>query len=413
MMRFATRWFWLSLLTPALFFGSAEETAGGKAPSKKEIQLILGELSGITGLKASRGVESAIISREELKVYLADKIRDEVKPEQIHAEEVTLKKFGFVPQDFDLKSTTIELLTEQAAAFYDFQKKKLYLLSGANDLTQYPALVHEVAHALADQNFNLEKFINRASQDDGEMARMAVMEGQATWIMMESISKRMGFSLTNNPDSGEYYANRVAEMSAGQFPVFEKSPLYLRETLLFPYVAGMKFQNAAFHKMGQASFTAVFKHPPVSTQQILHPKTYFDQLEPAKVKAPEIADAAEYRKLAEGVVGELDYSILLRQYAGDDTASAIAPHWRGSQYRVYEAKKDKAAVLSCLVEWETPEIAAQFFEAYRKVLKGKWKRFEVTTETAGTLAGKGDDGYFRVAVDGARVEFQEGLKKPI
>ncbi len=410
--------FWLSLLAPALFFAAAQPSFPGsaassaKAPSKSEIQKILTELTSITGLKASHPVESAVMSRDDLKQYLAGKIRDEVKPEQIHAEEITLKKFGFVPNDFDLETTTIELLTEQAAAFYDFQRKKLYLLSGSNDLTQYPALVHEVAHALADQHFNLEKFINRASQDDGEMARMAVMEGQATWIMMEAVSKRMGFSLTNNPESGNYFAAQVAEMSAGQFPVFEKAPLYLRETLLFPYVNGMKFQNAVYHKLGRPSFEVVFRHPPVSTQQILHPQLYFDQVAPVRVKAPDLKDAGDYRKLAEGVVGELDYSILLRQYAGEETASRIAPHWKGSQYRIYEHKADKSAVLSCLVEWDSPEAAAQFLDAYRKVMQGKWKQFRVTSETAGTIRGTGDDGHFLARVDGTRVEFQEGLKNP-
>lgn len=395
-----------ALLAPLLLYTATQ------APSKSEIEAIVREITAITGFKAVHPVESAIMSREALKQYLAAKIQEEVKPDEIHAEEVTLKMFGFVPPDFDLKSTTIELLTEQAAAFYDFQKKTLYLLSGANDLAEFPALVHEIAHALADQQFNLEKFINRASQDDGEMARMAVMEGQATWIMMEATSKKMGFSLTTNPESGDFFASQVAGISAGQFPVFDKAPLYLRETLLFPYVSGMKFQNAVYHKMGKASFTEVFKRPPVSTQQVLHPQSYFDRLEPARVKAPPIANSGDYRKLAEGVVGELDYSILLRQYAGETTAGRIAPHWRGSQYRVWEHKKDKSTALSCLALWDKPEIALRFFDAYRKVLHGKWKHCKITTETAGTIRGIGDDGYFAVRVDGARVEFQQGLKTP-
>lgn len=395
-----------ALLAPLLLYAATQ------VPSKSEIEAIVTEITAITGFKAVHPVESAVMSRDELKQYLTEKIHDEVKPDEIHAEEVTLKMFGFAPPDFDLKSTTIELLTEQAAAFYDFKKKKLYLLSGASDLAEYPALVHEIAHALADQHFNLGKFINHASQDDGEMARMAVMEGQATWIMMEATSKKMGFSLTTNPETGDFFASQVAGMSAGQFPVFDKAPLYLRETLLFPYVNGMKFQNAVYHKMGKASFTEVFKRPPVSTQQVLHPPLYFDRIVPTRVKAPSIANSGDYRKLAEGVVGELDYSILLRQYAGEKTAERIAPHWKGSQYRVWEHNKDKSNALSCAVLWDGPESAGRFFDAFRKVLHGKWKHFKITTETAGTIAGTGDDGYFIVRIDDALVEFQLGLRNP-
>ena len=54
-----------------------------------------------------------------------------MKPAELRTEELTLKKFGFVPQDFDLKKTTIDLLTEQTAAFYDFHRKKLYITEWA------------------------------------------------------------------------------------------------------------------------------------------------------------------------------------------------------------------------------------------------------------------------------------------
>ena len=38
------------------------------------------------------------------------------KPEEIRLEELALKKLGFVPKDYDLKASTIELMAEQAAA---------------------------------------------------------------------------------------------------------------------------------------------------------------------------------------------------------------------------------------------------------------------------------------------------------
>ena len=63
------------------------------------------------------------------------------------------------------------------------------------------------------------------------------------------------------------------QTSAAEYPVFSKAPLYIRESLTFPYVSGMLFQNAVFEKLGRESFSEVFVHPPVSTQQILHPET--------------------------------------------------------------------------------------------------------------------------------------------
>ena len=78
-----------------------------------------------------------------------------------------LKKLGLVPPEFDLAKATVDLMTEQAAAFYDYRKKKLFLLeasAGAND--QGTVLAHELSHALADQHFNLNKYLHRGKTDD-------------------------------------------------------------------------------------------------------------------------------------------------------------------------------------------------------------------------------------------------------
>ena len=54
-------------------------------------------------------------------------------------------------------------------------------------------LAHELAHAIADQNYNLGKFIRQGRKsDDGSTARLAVMEGQATWLMSEFLARKMG-----------------------------------------------------------------------------------------------------------------------------------------------------------------------------------------------------------------------------
>jgi len=130
-------------------------------PTAAEINSVLKDLSDITGFKIHRQLPFAMVTRDQVNKYLKDQIRHNVKPDEIRAEEVTLKKFGFVPKDFDLKKNTIELLTEQAAAFYDFHRKKLFISDWAAQNMRQAALVHELGHALADQNYSLEKFLGR------------------------------------------------------------------------------------------------------------------------------------------------------------------------------------------------------------------------------------------------------------
>ena len=192
-------------------------------------------------------------------------------PRDLRAEELTLKKFGLVPPDFDLAKNTVELLTEQAAAFYDYDKKKLFITDTTSSETQEPVLSHEIAHAIADQNYNLAKYIKAGRKsDDGATARLAVMEGQATWLMSELLARKMGQSLKDSPALLAMMSG-ATEGGAGQYPVFDNSPLYLRLTLVFPYTKGMLFQHAVFDRDGHERLQRGVPKPPVSTQQILHP----------------------------------------------------------------------------------------------------------------------------------------------
>lgn len=369
----------------------------------------LGDLSRITGFKTLKHVDHDVIGRERLKAFLEERIRDEIKPEEIRAEEIALKKFGLAPPGFDLKKTTVDLMTEQAAAFYDYRKKKLFLLEGAAGMEAQTVLVHELAHALADQHFNLAKYLRTGKTDDSSLARMAVMEGQATYLMYELLAERMGQSLAKSPA----IAGAMEQMSDGmsaQFPVLASAPLYMRASLLFPYVDGLKFQIAVVQARGKDAFQEVFRRPPASTQQILHPERYLSGEAVRNVDLPPLEQSGEYRGLTGGSVGEFDHSVLIEQYLSKAEAKDLAPHWRGGSYAVMEHKKDRRTVLLYASEWDTEENAARMFDAYQKVLKGKWKNYRPAPDGAAAVNGEGDDGRFELRRNGVRITSVEGLK---
>jgi hypothetical protein len=387
----------------ALFFCGLSLAAADSAPSPAEVDAILRELSSMTGFPVRKRVESAVVTKANVNEFLKQRIKEAVDPKELRAEELTLKAFGLVPADFDLGSSTVELLTEQAAAYYDFRRKKLFLTDWGSSSMGEAALVHELAHALADQSFGLGRFLKRAGNDEGASAVSAVMEGQATWLMTEYGLKKTGQSLAT---SGEML--RGGGQPGGGFPVFDNSPLYLRETLIFPYAEGVRFQHAVFEKMGKAAFREVFANPPVSTQQILHPEKYFARAVPAETPLPKHPLPRGYKTLVEGMVGELDHRILVEQYAGRAEAAAIAPQWRGGRFRLSE--KGKQIVLSYSSAWEDAGAARRYFEAYRKVLQGKWKSMAIDSETPGAIRGRGDSGAFVTSIEGNVVTSVEGLE---
>ena len=367
------------------------------------------QLTKISGMPLRHAVPCDFITKEKIKEFLNKRVKEVAKPEDLRAEELTLKKFGLVPPDFDLARNTIDLLAEQAAAFYDYDKKKLFVTDTTASETQEPVLSHEIAHAIADQNYNLSKFIKAGrNSDDGATARLAVMEGQATWLMSELLARKMGESLKDSPSLLATMSG-AADGAAGQFPVFDQSPLYLRQTLVFPYTKGMLFQHAVFERDGQAGFGEVFRKPPASTQQIIHPEKYFSGIKPTQPDLPQPHLPKGYKSLVGGSLGELEHAIMLEQYSGKERAAELAPHWRGCAFDLEENKKAGRIVLLYAVEWDSEDAARQYLDAYRQQLAKKWKQMTIASQSADAVTGTGDDGRFELRRKGAVVTSMEGL----
>src|SRR5665213_771140 len=227
-------------------------------------------LAEITGWPVKKKVPSEILSKDKFQHYLSSHIKDSSHDKETRAEELALKMFGLVPQDFNLARETEDLLGEQAAAFYDYKKKRLYIIdSTPAGEEQQMSLVHELAHALADQQHSLGKYLNQGSPDSDEStAREAVMEGQATWLTWAYESKLAGGAAEVPPDVLKEQPDEAQD--GGNFPVLTSAPLYVRESLLFPYDEGARFQDAVFRRLGMKSFNEVFDQPPASTQQVMH-----------------------------------------------------------------------------------------------------------------------------------------------
>jgi hypothetical protein len=396
-----------------LFFAAAYPLAAQTDARAKElcaqIQGIAQDLTKISGMPLKHPVPCDFITKDKINKFLNDRVKEVAKPEEIRAEELTLKKFGLVPNDFDLAKNTVDLLTEQAAAFYDYDKKKLFITDSTPSDTREPVLAHELAHALADQSYNLARFIRQGRKsDDGSTARLAVMEGQATWLMSEFLARKVGQTLKDSPTLLAMMSS-VNDGGSGQYPVFDSSPLYLRLSLVFPYTKGMLFQNAVYDKEGQNGFAEVFLKPPVSTQQIMHPDKYFSSVKPTEPELPDPHLPKGYKSLVGGTLGELEHSIMLEQFSGKETAEKLASHWRGSTFALVENKKAGRVVLLYAVEWDTEVSARDYLAAYRKQMQQKWKKFEVTSDAPDVVDGVGDDGRFELRRKGAIVTSVEGM----
>src|SRR5579872_3703210 len=63
---------------------------------------ISAELASISGLKLHHPVPCDFITKEKVGEFLKKRVKDTTTPEEIRAEELTLKKFGLIPPDYNL-----------------------------------------------------------------------------------------------------------------------------------------------------------------------------------------------------------------------------------------------------------------------------------------------------------------------
>ena len=370
----------------------------------------MAKLSEITGMPVRHRLRFQSISRAQVASFLDDRVRDTIKPKDIQNEEAALEFLGFVPLGFDLQKVTLDLMSEQAAAFYDFDKKALFLTDWAPVSMRDTAVVHELAHALADQNFHLGRYTRKVeNEDEKSSARQAVIEGQATYLMTAYDAAEAGkppFSI--HPDPKTYDDSVVP---SGDYPVFDHAPLYLRMSLVFPYTWGMGFQAALVDTLGRDGFSEPYRHAPVSTRQIIHPEVYLAGEQPRIIELPTAPHG--FKTIFDGDLGELDHRVLIQQFVSLEAAKRVSPQWRGGGFRVIENKRTHALILHYESDWQDEASAAGFARIYRKILEGKSKKIDTIHNEADGFHGHNDRGYFRVTVAGTRVRSTEGWPSPL
>ncbi len=380
---------------------------------RRRLDALLKQVGEITGLQVKRPVAARTLTRDEWKRWVDDEVRRTVKPEEIRADELALRLFGLIARDFDLRKATVDLLGEQAAAVYDPRRKQMLVVAGASQegIMADMVLVHELAHALADQHFDLKRFLDSGARTgEDQTARLAVVEGQAMWVMLEWQMNRMGSSLKGNRAALDMLLPMMGRLAAEQYPIFSSAPLYLRETLLFPYSAGILFQQAAIEQGPSDAFLRVLRKPPVSTRQILHPEIWANG---ESFENPPLPAAPKgYKALTSGTLGELDLRILLEQFISQDDARSLSPQWRAGAYEVLERTEDRRngrALLRWSLQLSSQEGAAKLMDYWARAIEQKAAGAEFTARSDTRVEGVNRDGRFLIVRGGNVLRGLEGL----
>lgn len=326
---------------------------------------VLKQVSEIRGLKLLHPVKSGVKSRDEIKEMVIKNFNEESTPQELDADFKTLVAFGLVPKNFQYRSFLINLLTEQIAGFYD-PKTKEFNLANWNPLsTQKTVMAHELTHALQDQHFDLKRFDKWPKEDgDREMAIHALIEGDATALMMDYLMKPMGGGVTKLPLS--ILTKMVTEMNSSGMKEFDSAPNAIREALIFPYSYGLIFNSELLKDKGWDGVSKAYQKLPQSTEQIMHYGKYATNEMPVKVELIDLSKdlGTGWKRINRDVNGEFGYYLALAEYLEKSDARNAAAGWGGDQYAVYENQDKTQVVLTHLSVWDSEDEAEEFFKAY-------------------------------------------------
>jgi hypothetical protein len=350
-----------------------------------------------TGLPVKSTVKRQLTTRAAVESYLKEKFDEDEGAKRLQKGEIVLKKFGLLDRDFALKPFLLALLDEQIEAYYDSKTKTVNMLDWISIDDQKPVLAHELTHALQDQHSDLDKWndqtpdevstnssgdTDHVAKDELDTARDAVAEGQATAVMMDYILKPMGKSLVKDPEVMDF-AKQQMSASDGS-PVLSRAPLMLSQSLLFPYLEGLSFEQDVWMDKGQeAAFAGALDRPPTSTWEIINPREYELKHSPPVPLMPDIHPLVDkvYKPYDIGQIGQLDLRILAELFGGDAAANDLTPAWDGGIYWAgqrlsaktpEEQANTKSLALFYLSAWKNDASAQEFARLYANSLGRKY-----------------------------------------
>ena len=376
---------------------------------------ILKVVSRLRALDIKQSVKSSFKTKDEIEQFVIRDLDENTPPAEFEASQKTLVKLGLVTRSFRLRDYVVQLLREQVAGFYEPKTKEFYLAAWLPVPDQKRVIAHELVHALQDQHFNLRRFEDWPKGDsDAELAAHALVEGEATLVMIEFDFAEQGMKLDMNK-VGALTDNMIEQdpgSDAKTYPVLANAPKVLKENLQFPYLYGAGFVAAVLKNRSWQALDTTYASLPASTEQIMHPERFLTPDNPVKIEIPDLAGALgpNWKKADADVNGEFGYLVALAEFIPRRVARAAAAGWGGDRYTLYENPATGGLVLVQYTTWDTANDAREFFDAYSERTEKRYKLGKPADLNAQSRVYKTNEGLASIELRGEDVVLIEGAQ---
>ena len=269
---------------------------------------------------------------------------------------------GVLPDGTDVGSLAAAFAAMSASASYNPLDKQVLLVSQLKDKA---LLVHEFTHALQDQHFDLMKLLGRRPYDfDHTEALFALIEGDAMNVQRrfelgKAYEKMPVEQITRQEDA------RFQEYRKTMGDIFQ--PL-LTETFAFRYRDGAAFVETVRRQRGERGVDGLFRNPPASSEQIIHPEKYFSGELPREVSF----DVSPFQQngwqpLVPTALGEIGVRGVLLAGVDSKTALTASSGWGGDIAYLFQKDGSKPLFVWRTV-WDKQSDANEFLVAYKELM---------------------------------------------
>lgn len=319
---------------------------------------------------------------------------------------------GLLPEGTDLAALATSFTAATASAAYSpLDKRVLVVQNGpkADEARTTALLTHEYVHALQDQHFDLLGMMTARPFDfDRTEALFALVEGDAVSVERRAQGGE-AFARLSPEEIARREDERYAPYREGIGALF---PPLLTETFVFRYRDGLRFVEALRRAKPAVGADQIFRRPPRSSEQVLHPEKYLTDEPPREVALGADGPAGDgWRLAAETSLGEIGARGLLLSGLGAEEARRAASGWGGDRAFLFE-RAGGGPLFVWKTVWDTPAEAREFFRAYNTLRLKAGESEDAAGPTERRVWRDGNTATF-VVLDGAGVYIARGARAEV